>query len=354
MLPATSVDPKTAATFRLLETFHLISAQSKISGYEFYTALARRTDNTGVNPPKDRYPAFMRMMCEWRHLKMLKCSGRGHDPGGVAATLPGSCAVLCPACPHPGKNLPVDWADVPKDKRLFLSIDANFRLKCKKVSSDQVDPGLNHGYAYFVEEKAYKEHLRTYDKAFSDEISTCNNHDALKLASMKGAHQSTAASGIGTVDCARHDMKRPCSVSDLQKGERYVNMDYIFWSTVRQHSPFEMIDIVASYDIACQWAKNIWTRFKHYRMSSNLLNRSFTFIIPKFHLPAHQELCHVAYSFNLLPWVAQTDGEGVEWGHATHNPYASSTKEMGPGSRRDILNDAFGNSNWRKVSNLGE
>ncbi|GBE78837.1 hypothetical protein SCP_0200340 [Sparassis crispa] len=87
-------------------------------------------------------------------------------------------------------------------------------------------------------------------------------------------------------------------------------------------------------------------------MSSNLLNRSFTFIIPKFHLPAHQESCHVAYSFNLLPWVAQTDGEGVEWGHATHNPYASSTKEMGPGSRRDILNDAFGNSNWRKVSNL--
>ncbi|GBE78836.1 hypothetical protein SCP_0200330 [Sparassis crispa] len=202
MLPATSVDPKTAATFHLLETFHLISAQFKISGYEFYTALARRTDNTGVNPPKDRYPAFMRMMCEWRHLKMLKCSGRGHDPGGVAATLPGSYAVLCPACPHPGKNLPVDWADVPKDKRLFLSIDANFRLKCKKVSSDQVDPGLNHGYAYFVEEKAYKEHLRTYDKAFSDEISTCNNHDALKLASMKGAHQSTAASGIGTVDCA--------------------------------------------------------------------------------------------------------------------------------------------------------
>ncbi|GBE85897.1 hypothetical protein SCP_0804210 [Sparassis crispa] len=205
MLPATSVDPKTAATFRLLETFHLISAQSKISGYEFYTALARRTDNTGVNPPKDRYPAFMRMMREWQHLKMLKCSGRGHDPGRVAATLPGGCAVLCPACLHPRKNLPADWADVLKDKswlyRLFLSIDANFRLKRKKVSSDRVDPGLNHGYAYFVEEKAYKEHLHTYDKAFPDEISTCNNHDALKLASMKGAHQSTAASGIGTVDC---------------------------------------------------------------------------------------------------------------------------------------------------------
>ncbi|GBE85898.1 hypothetical protein SCP_0804220 [Sparassis crispa] len=87
-------------------------------------------------------------------------------------------------------------------------------------------------------------------------------------------------------------------------------------------------------------------------MSSNLLNRDFTFIIPKFHLPAHQESCHIAYSFNLLPWVARTDGEGVEWEHATHNPYASSTKEMGPGSCHDVLDDAFGDSNWRKVSNL--
>lgn len=28
--------------------------------------------------------------------------------------------------------------------------------------------------------------------------------------------------GIGTVDCARHDMKRPNGVGDLQKGERCV------------------------------------------------------------------------------------------------------------------------------------
>ena len=27
--------------------------------------------------------------------------------------------------------------------------------------------------------------------------------------------------GIGTVDCARHDMKRPNAIGDLQKGERY-------------------------------------------------------------------------------------------------------------------------------------
>ncbi len=48
--PATSVDPKTAATFGLLEHFHVLSLQSKVSGWEFYTTLARRTDNTGSKP----------------------------------------------------------------------------------------------------------------------------------------------------------------------------------------------------------------------------------------------------------------------------------------------------------------
>lgn len=50
--PATSSDPKTAATFRVLETFQILSVQSKISGWEFYQTLARRTDNTGTDVPK--------------------------------------------------------------------------------------------------------------------------------------------------------------------------------------------------------------------------------------------------------------------------------------------------------------
>jgi hypothetical protein len=31
-----------------------------------------------------------------------------------------------------------------------------------------------------------------------------------------------AATGIGAVDCARHDMKQPLAVGDLLIGERYV------------------------------------------------------------------------------------------------------------------------------------
>ena len=50
----------------------------------------------------------MLMIRQWRHLKMLKRAGRGHDPTGRSGTWQGSCAVLCPACPHPGKNVPAE------------------------------------------------------------------------------------------------------------------------------------------------------------------------------------------------------------------------------------------------------
>lgn len=39
----------------------------------------------------------------------LKRAGRGQDPAGVEGTSQGELAVECPACPHPGRNLPDNW-----------------------------------------------------------------------------------------------------------------------------------------------------------------------------------------------------------------------------------------------------
>jgi hypothetical protein len=38
--------------------------------------------------------------------------GRGNDVEGIAGTKEGECAVLCPACPQPGINLPPGWQTV--------------------------------------------------------------------------------------------------------------------------------------------------------------------------------------------------------------------------------------------------
>ncbi|KAG2128668.1 uncharacterized protein EDB93DRAFT_1243527 [Suillus bovinus] len=265
--PATTIDPQTGATFNVLEHFHLLSYESKISTYEFFHGLARHTDNSGLLPIRDHYSAFMRIVHEWRHLRQLRRGGQGHDPGGIAETKASELAVMCPA-----------------------------------VSSDKMDPGFNAGWAYFVEEKAYKAYL-------SD---TCVSHNAVNMADTKSS-QGLAATGIGTVDCTRHEFKLPNGVGDLQKGERYLNMDYLVFSMLV----------------------------------------GFTYFVPKFHIAAHVAACQVNFSWNLTKWVGRTDGEAPEQGWANANRVASSTKEMGPGTRRDTLDDHFGDWNWKKTTMLG-
>jgi hypothetical protein len=47
----------------------------------------------------------------WVNLMALKRAGRGQDPSGVEGTAQGELAVECPACPHPGRNLPDNWRE---------------------------------------------------------------------------------------------------------------------------------------------------------------------------------------------------------------------------------------------------
>jgi hypothetical protein len=51
----------------------------------------------------------------WRHLKMLLQAGHAHDLASAAATAEGELIVECPACPHPGHNLPAGWENASLD-----------------------------------------------------------------------------------------------------------------------------------------------------------------------------------------------------------------------------------------------
>ncbi|KAG2028954.1 hypothetical protein BDR03DRAFT_882221, partial [Suillus americanus] len=112
---------------------------------------------------------FLRMVREWCFIMQMKRCGQGHHPGGITKIEAGTCTVLCPACPHPNKNLPVGWENTPREFQflfaLFLAIDANFRLVRRNVSSDAIDPGLNRRYAFFVEETEYKDILASHNRA---------------------------------------------------------------------------------------------------------------------------------------------------------------------------------------------
>ncbi|KAJ7036439.1 hypothetical protein C8F04DRAFT_1258005 [Mycena alexandri] len=329
--PSTGKHPRTAATFKVLKRFDLTALESHCAVHKFYMTIVRESDNTGTVPIRDRYDEFLRMTREWRHLVMLKRAGQGHDPAGVEATKAGECALLCPACPQPGKNLPPNWKDTPKSRRLISlravpRTDANFRMRRKKVSSEEKDPSLGDGWSFYCEIAPYYSYLAKNWKQ-KQERSTCVAHDAVDKPDRES--RGTASSGIATVDCARHNMKRPNSVGDLQLGERYINMDYIFFIGL---AGSELSELFVSYDIACQWHKNIWERMKTF----------------------NQEACKILFSFHLTRYVGMTDGEAPEQGWSTLNPLAGSTAEMGPGNRRDTINHAFNDMNHKKILGLGK
>ena len=110
-------------------------------------------------------------------------------------------------------------------------MDANFRLKRKDVSSEEKDPGLGKGWAFFCEVKAYMAHVAAnwdqkqevlnfisneWRRSWFKQRSHCVAHDAVDKPDREA--RGTASSGIGAVDCARHNMKRPNAVGDLQLG----------------------------------------------------------------------------------------------------------------------------------------
>ncbi|KAJ7677408.1 hypothetical protein B0H14DRAFT_3536656 [Mycena olivaceomarginata] len=275
--------------------------------YDYYSALEKLTNNTGIKPPY-RYPAFLRMVREYSHLLMLKRAARGHAKSGVMGTEQGELA-----------NAPADCQFL---YIIFLAIDACFRLKRRLVSSELKDLSLG-GLA------------------------------ALDHANTKFS-RGYAATGVGMGVCARHEFVLPNGVGDLQKGERYGNMDFIVASFLRHiHA---LLRKIFSYDIVCQW----WKRLRH-RLKTLPLPIRLTlvlalcwFVIPKMHIKGHLVECQATYSLELIPGSAQTDGEGIERPCAHIGGVGMSTREMGPGSREDTLNAHWGSWNWQKLVGLGD
>ncbi|KAF9784125.1 hypothetical protein BJ322DRAFT_1109984 [Thelephora terrestris] len=349
--PASILRPKTVFTFDLLDTYHKISLQGKLNLYNFYTMIMQKTDNCGRLDVKYRYHEISRCARQWRHLKDIKRGAAGHTSTTVDDLGDGALAIECPACPHPGQNLPPGWENATEDKvwlySLFIAIDANFRLKLK--SRGIKDPELGSGLAYFVNASKFDEHLG--DRVNEDTIETCGTEfHAVNQANSKYSRDFTV-SGVGAVVC-RHGFVRKNGVVDFQKGERFVNMDYIFLSTVKDE---EVKIIKISYDIACRWSIKLRQRIQGYSEELQFPEDKFMleFFIPKFHLPAHGSSCHTKYSFNYRPGVGRTHGENIESGWAHTNPAAVSTREMGAGARHSALDGHWGGWNWRKIIGFG-
>lgn len=134
---------------------------------------------------------------------------------------------------------------------------------------------------------------------------------------------------------------------------RYVNMDYIFLSSLMG---IAVACVLISYDIACQWSRNLTKRVKAFPLSMQeaFLRILLLFAVPKFHLPAHGGKCQSPYALGLIKGAGRVDGEGIERGWSLMNAIATATREMGPGFRHDTMDDHWQSLNWRKIVGLGE
>ncbi|KAJ7756133.1 hypothetical protein B0H14DRAFT_2635188 [Mycena olivaceomarginata] len=304
--PATPDNPQSAITIAALKLFHAVSLQGKTTTYHFFNALAKITDNTGSNTFKSRYQLALQVVRQWRNLRALKHGGMGNDPDRrMAETRDGELAVDCLACPKAGVNLPKGWEKAPVELRflycIFFAIDACFRLKRKKISSWLADPSIQDGWVYFTRSGPYMEFVETLGE--QKEMSTCTGLAALDHANTKYA-QGYAATSCGMITCGRHEVVCKNGVGDLQAGEKYGNMDYIVASTWRHLR--DLLFFLLSYDIMCQWSKN---------------------------LPDMEEIERIWSSSGLM---------GV------------SMREMGLGSRQDTLDDFWHYWNWNKVVGMGK
>ncbi|KAF9779310.1 hypothetical protein BJ322DRAFT_1113656 [Thelephora terrestris] len=331
--------------------YHKVTLQGKLNLYDFYLATMQKSDNQGRSKPVYRYHKISRCVHQWRHLKIIK---RGVAlirliPFWQQRLVPSQSSVLpAPILGEISQTigtvsvvLTIRWIYAQ-----FIAVDANFKLKSKNRQIK--DPELGSGWTYFVEDTAYTCHVA--DNPHQNNVTSCGTEfHAVNQANSRGGGDYIA-SGVVKAVCARHCFVLPNAVGDLQRGERYINTDYIIATYLER---CQVHDIKISYDIACKWSINLHSRFATYHEDVDLSALSLTYLVPKFHLPAHGAKCQVQYSFNYTRGVGRTHGETVEQEWAYINLAALSTREMGPGARHAALDDSWGGWNWRKILGLG-
>ncbi|KAJ7068945.1 hypothetical protein B0H15DRAFT_738439, partial [Mycena belliarum] len=233
---------------------------------------------------------------------------------------------------------------------MLLALDANFRLKNQLRANEHQDPSLGSGMGYFVESTAYKAHLRDY--ITEKDVSSCIAFAAL-LQKETRLTTGLRVLGVGGCLCARHGVVRPLGLGDLQKGERYANMDYIFLSAM---AGVAVLLLAVSYDIACQWKVHLRERAKKIEattpITTSLNEFEIQFALPVWHAVAHEVTCQTQNLLSFAVGVGRTDGEGIERTWAVLNPIGFATKEMGDGARHDAIENKVDHLNFEK--NIGQ
>ncbi|KZV78847.1 hypothetical protein EXIGLDRAFT_783167 [Exidia glandulosa HHB12029] len=359
LFPATFERPQTAFTFALMEHWHLDVLQGKKPVYDYWISLQRRThvvakDLTG-------YREFLRAGRFWRDLTSRKQSGQGQgiDDFLPANRYPGSVAVVCPACPEPGFNLPDDWYEKLDDPKSgftlikVLGIDGAYKTYLKVKRHDPLDRPTNSGGAYFSPFDDTLEYELLFELIPEEPGGPCPGVDGMHRAA---GGRNTQFSGVVAVVCVRHSIFCARSFVNLRKNEKFSIMDLALKNSFGP-KPDPRLRVVISSDRACQywikilerWARQFPDAAAHHKIIEDAVWR-----VPKAHVVGHTEECQYGLHFGYLPGGGRTDGEGVERPWPETNATGMITKDANAGHREDILNDTQRDWCWKKTVGMAD
>ncbi|KAF9534449.1 hypothetical protein CPB83DRAFT_731983, partial [Crepidotus variabilis] len=91
-------------------------------------------------------------------------------------------------------------------------------------------------------------------------ISSCVGFQAMSQAVTRFS-RGLRYTGVGGMFCVRSDMVLSNGIGNLQKRERYANMDMVFASSIRGT---QLAMIAINYDIVCQWFIHLSARMSQW------------------------------------------------------------------------------------------
>ena len=122
-------------------------------------------------------------------------------------------------------------------------------------------------------------------------------------------------------------------------------MDYLILSALRNVGQLQ--EVLISYNIACQWTKNLRKRMLEYDKTLQVPESlNIEAAIPSWHVNGHGDWCQNNLLLSYIPGVERTCREDIETMWSSTNPLVPSTREMGPAVCRETLNDHWGGWNF--------
>ncbi|KAJ7113877.1 hypothetical protein C8R44DRAFT_630668 [Mycena epipterygia] len=383
LFPATTREPQTAFTIKMLKEFQLHNLESKKAAYDYLGAIRCLTDNGFTADVPNPYSAFLRVVRVFNFLTLKKRTGQLH---GIDAVIPhrpsGNLIVWCPACPEPGFNsdsncpkTPHHLRSVPLSRRLaewililfFIcrhlnqsqrTLDGNFQCNQFNKNTDPDDVSLCAGKGQFPLDVDYKEYLARVP--VSKEKSTCNY---LKAVNKQDKKKFKNMAITGTVNCqCSHVFILSCV--DLYYGERFANTDMALAMDLRQHQPSESfqvtlrlevddIDQATTYDIACEYFIHLEERFqKNFPDLVHMIKR-MRWGVPALHVQGHQDSCTYLFGTAYMECVGHFHGETAEQYWPEANQLGPHVRQMNNGHRQDTMINHHNDWNHKKTMNLG-